>query len=62
MTKLKIYILTDKTVPSCSHEIHVIIANGIKEVRKIASENHIEIRNFEIEEKEAYGLIYTDVY
>ena len=64
---MKAYIVTDKRTPEHSHEIRVIVADGLKDLRKIMKNEGIihknwELKNFNIEEKKAQGIVYTDIY
>jgi hypothetical protein len=61
---MKAYILRKKNQPEYSHENFIILANDKRELNKIAKENPsiIDLRNFEIEERNSPGLIYTDIY
>jgi hypothetical protein len=61
---MKAYILRKKNQPEYSHENFIILANDKRELNRIAKENPsiVDLRNFEIEERNAPGLIYTDIY
>lgn len=61
---MKAFILRKKNQPEYSHENYIILANDKRELNKIAKENPsiVDLRNFEIEERNSPGLIYTDVY
>jgi len=61
---MKAYILRKKNQPEYSHENFIILANDKRELSRIAKENPsiVDLRNFEIEERNSPGLIYTDIY
>ena len=61
---MKAYILRKKNQPEYSHENFIILANDKRELNRIAKENPsiVDLRNFEIEERNSPGLIYTDIY
>jgi len=59
---MKAYLLIKKDQPSYSHEKHVVMAENKRELNTILKEEKLDKSDFDVEEINKTGLIYSDIY
>jgi hypothetical protein len=59
---MKAYELERKNTGDYSWEYHVILAKDEKDMEKVAKENDIDLKDFNIREESKSCLVHTNIY